>query len=82
MGNLQPSLEQHSDCASLGHGRTDVGLITAKTSGTGDALLPEPQVYHCSQAASLIPNLNPFGCCFQCLEEVLDGRKPLAHPPW
>lgn len=55
MGNLQPSLEQHSDCASLDLRRTDVGLITAKTSGAGDALLPVPSVYHCSQAASLIP---------------------------
>lgn len=80
MGDLQPSLELGSDCASPDHHRTDVGVITAKTSGAGDAPLSVPRVHHRSRAASLISNLNPFCCCLQRLEGILDDRNPSAHP--
>lgn len=80
MGELQPSLELRSDYASPDHRWTDVGVITAKTSGAGDAPLSILRVHHCSRAASLISNLNPFCFCLQRLEGMLDERNPSAHP--
>lgn len=60
MGNLQPRLEQHSDCASPDHRWTDVGLITAKTSGTGDALLPVPRVLSLQPSSLSDPQFQPL----------------------